>query len=198
MSIVESLKMLGYIIALAICFLVLKFLSAFEYDQRKNELQKKIVWEENFDKELDSTIWSIRKHLSVDNGLATLEMTNGENGPSIPVLAGHLDLAPDSVFLEIRVDLPNDGLSEPAIYSSSTLGNRKLDYMNASYTTDEEGFSLLTQPLSDFWNSGQRGLPIRFQIKALDMDSTDTRVQKSEMKIDYIKVYKYAPAEMLF
>ncbi len=105
MSLLESFKIIGLLIVLALAGVALMLLSNFEFELRKDRIQYQTIWTQDFEVKALDSLWSTNDRdlgISISNG--TLNLTPGQDNDNLqfkPLLPS------DSMYLSIRLKWPD-------------------------------------------------------------------------------------------
>ena len=148
----EVVKVFGYILVLMVCFGLMQALSTFEFGLRdKSQVTYESVWDENFEKELDSNIWTTSdKGVGLTKGRLEISLADTE-GSALAIC--HKTFEKDTGYVEVQLFLPesedistelslmlNDGTRMTA-YDSTPDSNAKVKTLR----TDEVPLSEVDQ-----------------------------------------------------
>ena len=142
MSFIEFFKIIGLIIILILAGVVLKLLSDFEYEMRKDRIQYETLWKQDFeDRALDS-LWSTNDgDLSIALNDGTLNLTPGQTNDNLQFKP---PFPSDSMYLTIRLKWPDSDIVQANIDLVRTGGNSIPLFANS---TADDQFVMLTSDI---------------------------------------------------
>ena len=187
MSTKENLKILGMLIVLGLALVVMKLLSEFEYEVRKNRSEYYVVWEEDFEAAELDTIWSTSDPdiaFKISDG--TLSINPSQD---LDILSVKPPFSPDSMYLELKLKWPDNKLYTSSIDLVELGGSKVTLFSNEQSTTS------FTTIISDKFYC-ENCHHINLSITALNPNGFKN--SDSPWQIDKITLYKKKVQEKLF
>lgn len=186
MTLLEMLKIAGMLVVLLLALAVLKMLSQFEYELRKDEVKYEVVWEDGFEDSSLDTLWSSDpRQYTVSDGV--LQMTPEAEVISLDI---YPDMTQDTTYLEASLKWPDKAFYH-AIISIVEVGGNVIPMMDNDKNTSD--FTFLTSHKILCKNCHH------INIKTYLKDTTNTKpFSKSVFQIDHLSLKSKVQQEKLF
>jgi len=215
----EKIKIFGYLVILTLALAVLKFLSVYEFNSRKNKATFEIAWVEEFENDtLNNRIWTTLENQSPTHELQSFSNRNCyiKNGKLVlevlfdPLqfnkyisanLKGIKSMDFDTGYVEVKIKpIKLEGVQNRVILKNSN-GN-ELPVVMQNGTTDSKSTYLIVKSEIGTFDFSQ---PFTINITAgvsekylITQSSIQSDFFPQQMEIDYIKFYKKVNQKMLF
>lgn len=186
MSFLEMLKIAGMLVVLLLALAVLKMLSQFEYELRKEKVEYGISWEENFETKTLDSLWSgdVRQ-FSLSDGVLKID-------PGMDIIS--LDVFPkmprDTTYIVTKVKWPDKAFYHASINIVEVGG--KVIPMLTNNTSSAEVSTITSERI--VCNNCHH-----INIKTYLKDTINNKAfKKSDFQIDHLSVMSKVLQEKLF
>lgn len=187
MSTKENIKILGMLIVLGLALGVMKLLSQFEYEVRKNRSEYYIEWQDDFETAELDTIWSSNDPdiaFKVSDGTLSIQPSQDQD-----ILSVKPPFSSDSMYLELKLKWPDNNRYTASV-DIIELGGKQIEL----FTNKNSDRGFVTLSSNKFYSENFHH--VNFNIVALN--PSGFKNADSPWQIDKISLYKKRVHEKLF